>query len=517
MIRKQKPTACRHNHILLLVVFFALFFTSCSREPLPLTLLYHNDFHAANSPYYIRSESGDSLAVAGAAGIRGLADAVLDTAPSPLWLNAGDDCTGGIISSLTRGSSQIELARRLGYDVFCLGNHEFDHGLERAGDLRDSLGIPVLGGANLRNPEDQPFTRTHHDTTIGGVKVRIVGLLPPDLTSLTGKDKIGDLHVSDPAEAAREFIPKRNRLYLILSHMGYERDSLLATQVPEIDAIIGGHSHTVLHQPRLIGRDGRLPDSLISGAKRRIPGTLIVQAGSSGRYLGVLSLTVVNGDITDAHGRLLANDGTLATPDQTLAAWVQRMYMTLVRDLDQPIAWLAEPLIRQPREESPLGRWQADVFRTALETDIGFHNSGGLRKDLYPGPITMRDIWETNPFGNTLVVFQITSDELAAIMQYLATNPHEALQVSGLTATIDTKAKSAYDILVAGVPVDSVKSYRAVTNSFVFDHFEEFFGIEQGDRMYYDTSFLDRDILIQAAREADTLYASSKIRLTYLR
>ncbi|MDP8240223.1 MAG: hypothetical protein P9X24_14130 [Candidatus Hatepunaea meridiana] len=77
----------------------------------------------------------------------------------------------------------------------------------------------------------------------------------------------------------RKYLPRDNRLIVVLSHIGYESDVTLAQEVPEIDVIVGGHQHAVLQHPHLIGSNGRLPDSLLIGNKRApLPGCIVVQA-----------------------------------------------------------------------------------------------------------------------------------------------------------------------------------------------------------------------------------------------
>ncbi len=496
-----------------------LFSLSCSPPPVRhITLIHHNDFHAADLPHDVVGEDGGRITLLGAAGLKGLAEAVEDTAAATLWLHAGDEYSGGVLSTLTEGGSQIALARRMGYDVFELGNHEFDYGPDRAAAFRDSAGIPVLGGANLFYENGRPFARSTLDTTIGGVPMRIIGLLPPDLIQLTGKHAHEGLRVTDPDSAVRRLLPRKSRLAVVLSHMGFQRDSLLATRVPEVDVIIGGHSHTVLRRPRLVGPGGEAPGEALTGdgERQRLPGTVIAQAGAHGAWLGVLSLDVRRGDVVSAAGRLLPNDGSLAPPDSALAAFVEAMDRRLASRLDEPIATVAEPLTRSWNRESAMGRWQTDAFRAATGAEIAFQNPGGLRRDWLPGPLTLRDLWETNPFSNTLIVFEMNGEELKRALEHIAGGSFEGLLVSGLTATFDLAEHTVREIMVGGRPLDPEATYRVVTNNYVFGHFEDFFGMPQGERKFNDTGLIDRDALAQAAREQGTIRAPKDVRIRYV-
>ncbi len=508
-----------------LIIRFIVFCSLCSyifiilacepSKPQQITILHHNDFHAANRPYNIKKQSGESVTIQGIAGLKGLANAVRDTVDHSLWLFAGDEFTGTPISSMTKGASQIQICRRLGINVAVLGNHEFDYGIKRAEAFRDSLGIPVLGGANLRDDDDNPFAPEYYDTTIGTVKMRIIGLVPPNLHILTTSRATGGLNITDAANAVKKNLPNKSRLTVVLSHMGYSMDTLLARQVPEIDLIVGGHQHSVLEHPHLIGKDGLLLDSLAMGnGKDRIPGTLIVQAGAKGIYLGVLSLLVKDGDVVSASGQLLLNDGTLAPSDTLLSMYVDTLEEAFTKELDRPIATLTEPLTRKPwGVESNFGRWVTDAYRQVTDADVAFQNPGGIRKDLNAGPLMIRDIWESNPFGNTLFIFELSGSELKSAMEHSLFGASEPLLVSGITITLHRNSQSASDLTVAGKPMTLDKMYKAVTNSYIFGHFEKFFGFKQGERKFYDTGLIDRILLMDVAKEAGNITPPRDVRI----
>lgn len=502
------PISTRRLAFLLL-----LSLTSCAAPARRIVILHHNDFHSWNTPWDAVTSKGDSITIQGAGGLNGLARAVMDTSAPAIWLFAGDEFTGTAVSSLTEGASQIQVAGRLGSQIVVLGNHEFDHGLARAEAYRDSIGKVVLGGANLRYRDGRPFTTEFYDAELGGVPFRIIGLVPPNLHLLASGS--AGLEVLEPETAIRKFLPSKNRATIILSHMGVERDSMLAANVPEIDLIVGGHTHATLRKPILIGGGRSMNDSLPEFTSGRIPGTLIVQAGAKGIYLGYLSMVIENGDVTDAAGWLLLNDGATAAPDADLAAVAQEIDDRMTGGMKEVIAALTEPLTRQGFE-STLGRWEADIFRLATGADVAFQNPGGLRRELAAGSLTIRDVFEVNPFGNTLVVFPMTGAELRKVLEKLAADPREYLQASGISATIDLSLKGVADITVGGTPIEAGKSYSVATNSYVWSQFESYFGFERGDRKMTDGGKLDRDIIAEAARKQATISAPQDVRLQYV-
>lgn len=500
-----------------LILFLALVpvVSLCDDSIRNITILHHNDFHAANLPHLEKRSNKDSTIVMGAAGLKGLAQAVRDSSSPSLWLFAGDEYTGTPISSMSEGSSQIQICRRLGFDIAVLGNHEFDYGLERAEAFRDSIGVPVLGGANVHYGDGTPFARVYIDTLLGGVKIRIVGIISENLKLLTSVEATGNLRIISADEALKQIIPPADRLFIVLSHMGFSADSALALRMPEIDLIVGGHQHRVLQRPLLIAASLKSDENLLTGdGKNRLPGPIIVQAGSKGRYLGVLSLTVKNGDVISASGRLLQNDGLLAPPDENLAGYVQSVEQEFTLTLDEQIAVLKDPLTRSKEEiESSLGRWVTDAYRNAAGADISFDNPGGLRKNLTEGSLKMRDIWEAVPFGNTLIIFEMTGTEIKKALEFSIRGSREKLLVSGVTAEISSRTGKAAKIMMGSKPLELESTYKIVVNSYIFGHFEKYFGFKQGERFSYDTELIDRMVLIERAKKEKVIHSPTDARI----
>jgi len=497
----KKISATIYLTAFLTLLFSLVSQTSCSESPKNITIIHHNDFHAANVPFQT-AIAGDSVEIMGLAGLKGLADAVRDTCAPSLWLDAGDEFTGTPVSSITKGASQIFLIRMMGIDAAVLGNHEFDNGFDRAIAFRDSIGIPVLGGANCVLEDGTPVTQAFLDTTIGGVPVRIIGLVPPDLKTLVLPQNTAGLTMINQVETVRRYLPPKNRLAIVLSHMGYAQDSLLATEVPEIDVIIGGHTHTVIHKPHLIGQTGLVESANLKGDQlHRLPGTLILQAGSRGMYLGVLSLIVKNGDVTSAYGQLILNDGSRSQSNPDITVEVDKLEDEFTKMLDNTVAVLTASMERIRNKESNIGRWVTDAYKTMIGTDISLMNISGIRKDLNTGEITIRDIWEVSPFGNTLIVFDISGDEIKRMIEYQIRGDYLSLIFSGLQAEIDASQNSIQKLTINGVALDENQSFRAVTNSYIYEHFHNYFGFDRGVRNSYDTGILDRDALLDYARE----------------
>jgi 5'-nucleotidase / UDP-sugar diphosphatase len=321
----------------------------------------------------------------------------------------------------------------------------------------------------------------------------VIGLAPPDLPSLVMREHVRDIDVLEAATVVRHTMHELERnfniqFFIILSHMGFERDSVLAAEVDGIDVIVGGHSHTVLQRPE------------------QVTDALIVQAGSRGQWLGVLRLHVdpVTGVIQNHDGQLLATRVDEVEAHPVVAGKVAELEAMVAEGLGEVIATLESDWKREPRGESNIGNWQADVMRDFAGTDIAFQNSGGIRKDLDAGPITLRDMWEISPFGNEFVIFEVSGTRLLEMLRYHATQSREFCQVSGLRYSYDATLppEKALHVEINGQPVNRQRSYSIVTNSYIGGHLHDVFGLPEKDITLRKSMpvMVDRDVFIDHAR-----------------
>jgi 2',3'-cyclic-nucleotide 2'-phosphodiesterase (5'-nucleotidase family) len=154
--------------------------------------------------------------------------------------------------------------------------------------------------------------------------------------------------------------------------------------------------------------------------------------------------------------------------------------------------------------ESNIGDWAADVMRAIGGTDISFANSGGFRKDLRAGSITVRDIWEIFPFNNDFVTFSVNGKTLRALISWQADGKGEFMQVSGLRYTFDSTKPAGQKVLsieVNGRPVDEDKVYSVVTNDYVGGHLHDFFGLTERDIELSHLGIVDHEVFVEAVKK----------------
>lgn len=460
-----------------------------------LTILHWNDFHAQNAPIKMvdtsRPGARQTYYAGGAATLHGYLNHLRNGREDVVLLNAGDDFQGTPISTLTSGRSQIELMNLVSPTAMTLGNHEFDYGMESLRVNMSRASFPILCSNVVNLVTGATLGLPFLIKPTGGSTVGLIGLTQPDLLHLTQPWNLRGYRMRN-VDSSIDLSLRAMRasghpdLVILISHMGLGEDTVLAVRRHDIDVIVSGHDHIALKSPLKKGR------------------TLIVQAGSKGQYVGDLKLTIdLKGDsVLRYSGRLLETRVDSVEPDPISKRIVDSLEAIVDNRLGNVIGQLLMPWDRRQgsKVETGIGDFESDAMRSACETDIAFQNAGGMRKDLVPGPITERDIWEINPFSNTIVVFNVSGARLREMMEWqTSVAPRDFLQVSGLKYTYDSSkpTRSRLQVLeVRGEPVRDTEVYSICTNSFVSEHLKLFFNIGEASVRVYDTGRIDRDGII---------------------
>lgn len=407
-----------------------------------LVILHTNDFHG-----HIAAD-GES---AGAARIGAFFSAERALHNNVLVLDAGDAISGTPVSTLFSGVPIFEVMNAMGYDFGLVGNHEFDHGWRQIQKFRDTAEFPLLA-ATARGPNgnllgDMPY----QIITRGSLRIAVIGVLTestPQMITPLGNEGTSFASV---AATLRELVAQLHPqvdLVVVLSHTGHIEEQVLASSVPDIDVIVGGHSHTRVTQPLVIGN------------------TVVAQAHEYGKAVGRLELSVsADGVVELVNGRLV-NAAELPAPDPDVAAVVSRWERQVAEQVDYDIA-------QSPRliSRTELRHWMERVLRIQTSADFGYYNKGGVRDAIRPGPVSARTIWKIEPFGNSVVTLTLTGAEVRTM---LAVNNDEV-----------------------AVELDDSKRYRVATNSFVGAHARKTFGAHVN---LQDRGVLVRDLLIEAIR-----------------
>jgi len=470
-----------------------------SSPPTFVTIIHTNDFHG-NLLGFTPPLAGNIAG--GSARIATLVEEIRASAPGiVLLLDAGDATQGTMVSNYFNGVAVIDVMNYMGYDVMEIGNHEFDFG---QGALAANAGyatFPFLC-ANIKvsaSGETPPFCKPYVIIEKGGKRIAIFGLITPDTPVLTHPKNIVGLTFVHPIETAAELVPKLQPnadLIIALTHIGYDMDRQLGEEVGGINVIVGGHSHTMISVPERLGNSGG--------------NAIIVQAWESGKVVGRLDLEMRGNAIVRFSGGLINVSAGIAE-DSTVKAMVEGYAAQLSEAMKEVVGYTLVPLVGDRTlirtQETNLGDLVADMMRWAAGPDvqIALTNGGGIRwhRTFPVGPITRGDVYELLPYGNVLVMMDLTG---AQIRQALENGVSEwqlvagrFSQVSGLKFTFDPTRPAGsriIDVWVGGTPLVDTAVYRVATNDFMAAGGDGYTVLTQGTN-YVSTGTTLMDYMVQ--------------------
>ena len=236
--------------IILCTVLFAL-----SAGAQNLTVIHINDTHSHIDP----QRSGEYVGRGGVIEQAAYIDSVrcADGKRNVLLLHAGDYGQGTSYFTEMGGNIEIDVMNAFRFDASCLGNHEFDNGIdELARRLKNLKNDVVCANYDFSGTVLEDLVQPYTIVRKAGKKIGIIGLLT-DVSSVVDSDIAKVLQYQDPAKVVNKYAEylreeKGCDMVICLSHLGYTEDKELAASTVNVDLIVGGHSHTLLHKKQIV-------------------------------------------------------------------------------------------------------------------------------------------------------------------------------------------------------------------------------------------------------------------------
>ncbi|MGI6153203.1 MAG: 5'-nucleotidase C-terminal domain-containing protein [Christensenellaceae bacterium] len=403
--------------------------------------------------------------------VRAMADLYAEAGATVLLLDAGDVFQGMPSASLSRGEDIVSIINAVGYDAATTGNHDFDYGWEHLLELAGQMEYPIVCANVLLDGE--PLFEENILIERDGLKFGIFGVATPDTSFLALPSQLEGVTFTDPSEAAQaqvELLMEQDADYIIaLSHLGVDDSSnytsdKLAADVPEIDLIIDGHSHTEMEdgQP-LDGSELDPHEPLIASTGAFIENVGVVTIGKD----GTMDAKIYNGE--EFTGTSAEVDGVVADINEEL---VPKLEIVVG---ETPV------LLNGEREdvriaETNLGDFSADSLLAETGADMALMNGGNIRASIQPGEITRGDVITVFPFGNYIVTLDVTGqDILDALELGVSEYPNELggfPQVAGVQFKFDENepaGRRVFDVKIGGQPLEPGAHYSLATNDYLAD------------------------------------------------
>ncbi len=384
--------------------------------------------------------------------------------PYALLLDGGDTWQGSATALWTRGADMIAASRQLGVDLMT-GHWEFTYGAKRVEEAAaKELGRIEFLAQNVKTADfSDPVFKPYVLREMNGVPVAVIGQAFPYTPIANPRHFVADwtfgIQETELQKVVRDARARGAQAVVLLSHNGMDVDIKLAGRVSGIDAILGGHTHDGMPLPLLVGK------------------TIVTNAGSNGKFLGVLDLQIGKGKsgVTDFRYRLLPVFSNLLPEDAEMAALISSVRAPYEKKLREPLAVTAGLLYRRGNFNGSFDQLFLDALMAAKGAEIAFSPGFRWGTTLLPGqPILREHLMDQSAITYPYVTLnEMTGENIKAVLEDVADNlfnPDPYLQqggdmvrVGGMTYACEPLAKIGSrisDMRIQGEPMEAGKRYK---------------------------------------------------------
>jgi 5'-nucleotidase / UDP-sugar diphosphatase len=446
-----------------------------------LTILYFGDTHSNLAPLGPRNEdlSGTQGGIARAASVIGLYET---SGANVLTLHAGDYSIGDFFYNKFFGVPELQILNSLGVDAMTVGNHEFDLGPATLySALNTAFGSPSTGFPLLSANADltgfpllTEYIKPYTIKTFGELKVGIFGLTThaANIESNPSPVVLDEDFLTVAGATVQALLAEGCNFIICLSHYGYLADQYIASYIPGINIIIGGHDHFNI-------------------SPVNVNGTWIVQAESHYKYIGKVEFAITGSNAVLTGNEMIKLDSNIpelpavkATIDYLVSDIESVFGPVYTQQIARSVAFLEEysgDATRPGNHSTAAGNFVADALKWKTGADFAIEASGSIAQPVYQGPLVAADFFRVvgygfntdNYLGFRLATFSITGMDLYAALETILSlieNEDYLPQFSGLklkyipNAPVGNRIES---VTIGKNPLNPFATYTAASNEFV--------------------------------------------------
>jgi sulfur-oxidizing protein SoxB len=387
--------------------------------------------------------------------------------PGALLLDGGDTWQGSATSLWTNAQDMVDAGKLLGVDVMT-GHWEFTYGMERVKEIveKDFKGRIDFLAQNVKTQDfGDPVFPPYVMRVINGVPCAIVGQAFPYTPIANPRYLVADwsfgIQDDNLQKVVDEVRAKGAQVVVVLSHNGMDVDLKMAGRLRGVDAIFGGHTHD--------GVPLAVPVKNAGGM------TLVTNAGSNGKFLGVMDFAVKGGKVADFRYRLLPVFANQLVADPEMDALIAKVRAPYESRLAEKLAVTDGLLYRRGNFN---GSWDQLICDALIETQgaqIAFSPGFRWGTTLLPGDTITRELLMdqlaiTYPYAT---LTEMSGETIKNVLEDVADNlfnpdPYyqqggDMVRVGGLTYTCTPGEKMGSriaDMRLGGQPIDAAKTYK---------------------------------------------------------
>jgi len=405
--------------------------------------------------------------VGGFAHLATLVKSLKASRPGALLLDGGDTWQGSATALWSNGQDMVDACLALGVDVIT-GHWEFTLGAERVKQIveKDFKGKVDFVAQNVVTADfGDPVFAPYTIRQINGVAVAIVGQAFPYTPIANPGYLVPDwtFGIKEPElqKAVDEARGKGAQVVVLLSHNGMDVDLKLASRVTGIDAVLGGHTHDGVPQPVEV--------------KNAKGVTLVTNAGSNAKFLGVLDFDVKGGKVAGWKYRLLPVFANLLAPDPAMASLLAKIRGPHEAKLAERLAVTEGLLYRRGNFNGTVDQVILDALMQVKGAEIAFSPGFRWGTSILPGQaITLEHVmdWSAISYPYT-TLSELTGETIKTILEDVCDNlfnpdPYyqqggDMVRVGGMTYTCtpgEAMGKRISDMRLGGKAIEADRKYK---------------------------------------------------------
>jgi len=406
--------------------------------------------------------------VGGFAHLKTLVDKTRASRPGSLLLDGGDTWQGSATALWTNAQDMVDACIALGVDVMC-PHWEMTYGAQRVQEIVNNdfkkAGVDFVAQNVVTNDFGDQVFKPYVIRVINGIQVAIIGQAFPYTPIANPRWMVPDWSFGIRDDSMQKFVDeargKGAQVVVVLSHNGMDVDLKMASRVTGIDAIFGGHTHDGVPQP-----------IQVKNAKGT---TLVTNAGSNGKFLGVMDFDVKGGKVQGWKYRLVPVFSNLLAADKKMDALITKIRAPFEHKLNEKLAVTEDLLYRRGNFNGTYDQMICDALMKVKGADAAFSPGFRWGTSLLPGDtITMEQMMDqvaiTYP---STTLNTMTGETIKTIMEDVCDNLFNAdpyyqqggdmVRVGGIQYSVtpnNTIGKRIGDMTLKGKPVDPRKTYK---------------------------------------------------------
>jgi sulfur-oxidizing protein SoxB len=405
--------------------------------------------------------------VGGFAHLATLVKQIRASRPGALLLDGGDTWQGSGQALWSKGQDMIDACLELGVDVMTM-HFECMFGAQRIKEVEEGQlsGKMDVVAQNVKTTDfGDPIFKSYVVREMNGVPVAIIGQAFPYSTIANPRYFVPEWSYGIQEEnlqlTINETRKKGAQVVVLLSHNGMDVDLKLASRVSGLDAILGGHTHDGIPVPIPVKNSGGT--------------TLVTNAGSNGKFLGVLDFEVKAGKVANFRYKLLPVFSNLLAADKSMTALMQKHRAPYESKLSEKLATTDGLLYRRGNFNGSFDQVILDALMKEKDAPIAFSPGFRWGTSLLPGStITMEDVLNqtaiTYPFTT---VTEMSGEQIKTVLEDVCDNlfnpdPYyqqggDMVRVGGLEYTCEPNAAMGnriQDMRLGGKLLDAGKTYK---------------------------------------------------------